>query len=341
MYYLISGWDDKGNQLVEYHFGNTQAEAEQTFLESIGGGEINEILDTISDQDYEEAIRESERKDEITMTNLLKAKHDVPILLIQAGETVSYEVKEDGIYMLGNGARCGKEWVEKHFEYINANENNTMTNKENTTMKRNYNHYNGIKCIETGKVYTTVYDIVRDLQISRAGVYKVLQGRQLEVGGYHFECVADTEPKEVVIQHKAIIRGKGKSCNGNTNAVLCISTGDVLTSCRDAANHAGVTSGFMSNVCRGNSESAKGKKYCYVKDIDEHLDEVAESIRKAVMYDEHMTKEEKRKELVNRIEYYDNMLEYNEQTINRLLQEKQELQESREKAIKELMNFGF
>lgn len=54
MYYLISGWDDKGNQIVEYHFGNTQAEAEQSFITSIGGGEVNEILDTIIDQEYEQ-----------------------------------------------------------------------------------------------------------------------------------------------------------------------------------------------------------------------------------------------------------------------------------------------
>ena len=57
MHYLISGWDDKGNQIVAYHFGNTQQEAEQAFLECINGGEVNEILDTISDQDYETAIR--------------------------------------------------------------------------------------------------------------------------------------------------------------------------------------------------------------------------------------------------------------------------------------------
>ena len=224
---------------------------------------------------------------------------------------------------------------------INNIEATNMTEKENTTMKRNYTRYNGIKCIETGKVYATVREVQDDIGANYRSIYKVLAGKQESVNGYHLEPVTSDEPKEIIIHRKAVVRGKGKSCNGNTNSVICLSTGDVLTSCRDAANHAGVTSGFMSNVCRGNSESAKGKKYCYVKDIDEHLDEVAESIRKAVMYDEHMTKEEKRKELVNRIEYYDNMLEYNEQTINRLLQEKQELQESREKAIKELMNFGF
>lgn len=208
-------------------------------------------------------------------------------------------------------------------------------------MKRNYNRYNGIKCIETGKVYNTVYDIVRDLQISRAGVYKVLQGKQLEVGGYHFEPVDDIEPKEIVIQRKAIIRGKGKSYSGNTNAVLCITTGDVFTSCHDAANHADVTSGFMSNVCRGNSQSAKGKRYCYVKDINEHLDEVAESIRKANMYDEFMTKEEKRKELVANVEHWESETKRIDDEIAMLFKAKANANEELDKARHELMYFSF
>lgn len=207
-----------------------------------------------------------------------------------------------------------------------------------------------IKCIETGKTYISIAEAAREINVHRTSVNNMLAGRITSIKGYHFEYLPEEEtrellnsmePKEVIIQRKAIIRGKGKSCNGNTNAVLCISTGDVFTSCTDAANHANATQGHMSNVCRGNGHSVKGKSYCYVKDINEHLDEVATSIRKANMYDEFMTKEEKRKELVGRIEYYDNMIEYNNQTVNRLLQEKQELQESREKAIKELMNFGF
>jgi hypothetical protein len=290
MYYLISGWDDNGNQIVEYHFGNTQTEAEQSFIESIGGGEVNEILDTISNQDYEEAIRESERKDDINMTD---------------------------------------------------KENNIMNTRP---------YRKAIKCVETGNTYISISEAAREMNISRTAINNVVVGRNQTVNGYHFEYLSEEEtkellaaiePKEVVIQRKAIIRGKGKSCNGNTNAVICITTGDVFTSCTDAAINANATVGHMSNVCRGNSQTVKGKRYCYVRDINEHLDEVATSIRKANMYDEFMTKEEKRKELVGRIEYYDNMLEYNDQTIVRLLQEKQELQESREKAIRELMNFAF
>lgn len=207
-----------------------------------------------------------------------------------------------------------------------------------------------IKCIETGKTYISISEAAREMKCHQSNIVRMLQGKQPSAKGYHFEYLNEENtkelynsfaPKEITIQRKAIIRGKGKCFSGNSNAVLCITTGDVLTSCTDAANHADVTVGHMSSVCRGNSQSAKGKRYCYVKDINEHLDEVATSIRKANMYDEFMTKEEKRKELVGRIEYYDNMIEYNNQTVNRLLQEKQELQESREKAIRELMSFGF
>ena len=207
-----------------------------------------------------------------------------------------------------------------------------------------------IKCIETGKTYISIAEAAREIGCGGCNIHNVLKGRQKSAKGCHFEYLSEEEarellnsiePKEITIQRKAIIRGKGKSYNANTNAVLCITTGDVFTSCTDAAMNANATVGHMSHACNHNGSTVKGKSYCYVKDINEHLDEVAESIRKANMYDEFMTKDEKRKELVSRIEYYNNMLEYNDQTIARLLQEKQELQESRERAIKELMNFGF
>lgn len=54
MYYLISGWDDYGNQIVQIHHGNNVVEAELDFLVSIGGGEVNEIIDVISDEEYYE-----------------------------------------------------------------------------------------------------------------------------------------------------------------------------------------------------------------------------------------------------------------------------------------------
>lgn len=61
MYYLISGWDDYGNQIVQIHKGNNVDEAEIDFLLSIGGGEVNEILDIISDEEYERSERQMKK----------------------------------------------------------------------------------------------------------------------------------------------------------------------------------------------------------------------------------------------------------------------------------------
>lgn len=227
--------------------------------------------------------------------------------------------------------------------------NNTMTNEENINMKNN-NYNKAIKCIETGKTYISIAEAAREMNCSSCNIVSMLKGRQKVAKGYHFEYLSEEEtrellnsmePKEVTIQRKAIIRGKGKSLNGNTNAVLCISTGDVFTSCTDAANHADTTVGHMSNVCRGNSQSAKGKRYCYVKDINEHLDEVAESIRKANMYDEFMTKEEKRKELVANVEHWESESKRIHDEMDKLFDELTKANEELDKARRELMYFSF
>ncbi len=206
-------------------------------------------------------------------------------------------------------------------------------------MKRTYTRYTCIKCIETDKIYNTVAEAAREMDISLNVLYGVLNGKYETCGGYHFEVVDGIEPKEITIQHKAVVRGKGKSYNGNTNAVLCISTGDILTSTRDAANYADVTPGFMSNVCRGNSASAKGKRYCYVKDITEHLDEVAESIRKANMYDEFTTKKEKHQQLLGALHEAESKVSLIEDNIQRLHEQLKQAHLEVEKAKHDIMHF--
>ena len=49
--YLISGWDNFGNQIVSIHKGNTEEEGEQNFIASLKcGGEVNEVLDKWEDK---------------------------------------------------------------------------------------------------------------------------------------------------------------------------------------------------------------------------------------------------------------------------------------------------
>ena len=115
--------------------------------------------------------------------------------------------------------------------------------------------------------------------------------------------VAATE-NEITVSRKAIIKGKGSCANGNTNAVLCITDGSIYTSCTDAANANDVTIGHMSTVCRGKGRSAKGKQYCYIKDIDMHLDEISDAISKKNAYQILLAKENKRKQLRNMIADY-------------------------------------
>lgn len=45
MIYTISGWSDRGEQIVGTVWATSQQEAEEKFLQDIDGGEVNEILD--------------------------------------------------------------------------------------------------------------------------------------------------------------------------------------------------------------------------------------------------------------------------------------------------------
>lgn len=49
-YYVVSGWDCKGNQLVGTYKANTDEEAEAQFLANHEDGEVNEILCTFEDK---------------------------------------------------------------------------------------------------------------------------------------------------------------------------------------------------------------------------------------------------------------------------------------------------
>lgn len=221
---------------------------------------------------------------------------------------------------------------EREIIMTNMNNNieaiNTMTTEEATNMnakgiitKANKTHNTkrrAVKCIETGISYISVSAAAREMNLRAQNIQHVLHGNRKHVGGYSFAYLSEEETKElfasiptkeITIQKPSKMIVKGKRCNGNTNAVLCISTGQVFTSCTDAAEHTDVTVSQMSNHCRGITKTTKGKKFCYVKDINEHLEEVAESIRKANMYDELMTKEEKRKELIADVQHWESEIE--------------------------------
>lgn len=204
--------------------------------------------------------------------------------------------------------------------------NNTM---ETNNIKANCNT-KAILCVETGKVFSNAKEVAKHFGDERtSNIHRVCRETHRTHRGMHFRYVGAPEmtttatetnaetptEREILIQPKSIIKGKGKRSNGNTNAVICMTTGEVFTSCTDAAEKIGTTVGHMSCVCRGHGHTAKGRKFCYVKDIDEHLGEVVDCIRKANMYDEAMTYEEKRKELISAIQHQKDMIVYFEEKL--------------------------
>lgn len=81
------------------------------------------------------------------------------------------------------------------------------------------------------------------------------------------------------IQNASIINVEGHRTHKNCKAVYCITTGEVYASVSDAAEANGVTPTALGWALSGRSKSCKGKRFCFINQIVEHLDEIAENNR--------------------------------------------------------------
>lgn len=210
--------------------------------------------------------------------------------------------------------------------------NMEMTATNNTSWSRKAK---AVRCIETGVIYKSASEAAKEIGTHGTSITRVCLGKNKTAKGKHF-CFAESEKtpvteNEITVSRPAIIKGKGKRSNGNTNAVMCITTGEVFTSCTDAAEHGNVTIGQMSHTCRTKGSLARGKQYCYIKDIDMHLDEISDAISKKNAYQELLAKENRRKQLRNMIADYKG-------DIKRLESELTETYAKLNKAEQELIN---
>ena len=91
------------------------------------------------------------------------------------------------------------------------------------------------------------------------------------------------------IQNESKIKAIGVLTHGACKAVICIDTGEVYASATDAARENGISVHSISKNCLGKIEKSGGKRYCYVKDVIEHLGELTGQIillsEKANKYD--------------------------------------------------------
>jgi hypothetical protein len=101
---------------------------------------------------------------------------------------------------------------------------------------------------------------------------------------------------KIHIQKEGFIKAHGVHTRKNHKPVMCITTGEIYASVLDAALANGVTIGAISWACCGKSKTCQGKRFCFVANVTEHLEEIAECLRireaKAIAYDEICAKKE-------------------------------------------------
>lgn len=100
--------------------------------------------------------------------------------------------------------------------------------------------------------------------------------------------------KKIIISNESTMIATGTRSNGNCKPVLCIDTGVVYASVMDAAEKNGVHFTTISCACLGKAKTCQGKRYCFVADMSEHYEEIAEHIRE--MYDVYAKVEQERTE---------------------------------------------
>ena len=92
--------------------------------------------------------------------------------------------------------------------------------------------------------------------------------------------------KKINIQREANIKAEGKLSGGNCKPVVCLNTGDVYTSCMDAAEAVGVHISAMSAHLRGKTRTVHGKKYMYLSSVAEGLDVIVTRLRETSAVEE-------------------------------------------------------
>lgn len=95
--------------------------------------------------------------------------------------------------------------------------------------------------------------------------------------------------KNITITKQANAQALGQRSHGCCKPVMCITTGKIYASASDAAEEFGVSLSVLCLAARGAIKTCKNKRWCYVSNVMQHLDELGENIRvreeKAAAYD--------------------------------------------------------
>ena len=68
----------------------------------------------------------------------------------------------------------------------------------------------------------------------------------------------------------------------NAKPVYCITDGNVYASCTDAAEAENIGIDSISMACRGKAKTAKGKQWCFVKDMPTHVLDISNATKELI-----------------------------------------------------------
>ena len=110
--------------------------------------------------------------------------------------------------------------------------------------------------------------------------------------------------KNITITKQANAQAIGTRTHANCKPVLCITTGAIYASATDAAEKIGVSQATLCLAASGKIKTCKGKRYCYVNHVMQHLEEICENTRvreeKVAAYDKIVTTEQRKQALAER-----------------------------------------
>lgn len=117
-------------------------------------------------------------------------------------------------------------------------------------------------CIETKKVYKSATFAGKELGIDNSTISKCCRGDAKEAGGFHWMFAKDySEEKAAEVLER--------TRNENHRRVMCVDTGEIYNTIREAALDIGVNDTEISACCRGINKSAGQKRWLYLEDVTE------------------------------------------------------------------------
>ena len=84
----------------------------------------------------------------------------------------------------------------------------------------------------------------------------------------------------IIINERATIQSIGEHTNGNCEPVVCLTEDKIFNSVTDAANHYDASISQISAVCNKKAKTCHKMRFCFLRDIDQHLNEIMENNRR-------------------------------------------------------------